>query len=212
MKTRIFDRSRTLGTLHTRHRAGPHTHMCSGDQAGLTRCCMDPGTDTHISHHMGHSSHWSIHRMKGSDWSVQRPLIGRWWPGCHAPGYISAPQLLSPHTKWMFWLLSERAGTSIVSTPAMGGWSSKTRLSAEDMQFLQTKTQLDQASIEVDILWVLRHCECDLKVFCFRTGMRGSWWTVPPVSSAGISSVKCTPRWILFPDWSLPLLLIFSIS
>ena len=28
----------------------------------------------------------------------------------------------------------------------MGGWSSKTRLSAEDMQFLQTKTQLDQAS------------------------------------------------------------------
>jgi len=30
----------------------------------------------------------------------------------------------------------------------MGGWSSKTRLSAEDMQFLQTKTQLDQASIE----------------------------------------------------------------
>ena len=31
----------------------------------------------------------------------------------------------------------------------MGVWSSKTRLSAEDMQFLQTKTQLDQASIEV---------------------------------------------------------------
>ena len=32
----------------------------------------------------------------------------------------------------------------------MGGWSSKTRLSAEDLQYLQTKTQLDQASIEVD--------------------------------------------------------------
>ena len=33
----------------------------------------------------------------------------------------------------------------------MGGWSSKTRLSAEDMQFLQAKTQLDQASIEVKL-------------------------------------------------------------
>ena len=41
---------------------------------------------------------------------------------------------------------------SPAQSAAMGGWSSKTRLSAEDMQFLQTKTQLDQASIEVDRL------------------------------------------------------------
>ena len=32
----------------------------------------------------------------------------------------------------------------------MGSYTSKTKLSVEDMAFLQAKTQLDQASIQVD--------------------------------------------------------------
>ena len=69
------------------------------------------------------------------------------WPS-HCRGQLQLGREGTSCTQWHQWdTPSECSGPELIWI--MGGWSSKTRLSAEDMQFLQTKTQLDQASIEV---------------------------------------------------------------
>ena len=48
-------------------------------------------------------------------------------------------------------VLSQSTGTTDhFREREMGSYTSKTKLSVEDMAFLQAKTQLDQASIQVD--------------------------------------------------------------
>ena len=199
MKTRIFDRSRSLGTLHSTQ--GWPSHVCSRDQPRLTRCCMDPGTDTHISQRMGRAPDWSIHRIEGSDWSlaVERPLIGRWWHGCHALG-ATLSQLRSCCLTPSECSDCEREVTSIVTSivTSHGGMEQQDEAVCRGHAVPADKDPAGPGVHRGGQIKVLRDLYCDPKVFCFRTGMRGSWWTAPPVSLAGISSVKCIQRCILY--------------
>ena len=112
------------------------------------------------------------------------------------------------------WILVASYRVSGDASTIMGAYSSKTTLSGEDMQFLQAKTQLDQASIQVP--WHLTHLaswhfltpyletlhfltlldtwHLTLDTCVCRSGTRGSWLTAPVASWPRTSLWRCTPR------------------